>query len=124
MRLDPGEAVRSYFTRLLVHRNPGVCDELLAPDYVDHDAPAGTPPGPEATKEYVRRLLQDVPDLVFDLHELHAAGNAVTIRATWRGTLRDGRPWAQTGLALIHVNDTGQLVERWSAYRTLEGPQL
>jgi hypothetical protein len=47
----------------------------------------------------------------------------VTIRATWHGTRRDGIPWAQSGLALIRLNEAGQFVERWSAYVPVEVPQ-
>lgn len=122
-RPDPEEVVRRYFTRLFQQRDLAVCDELLATDYVDHDAPVTTPPGPTATKEYGAQLLQDVPNLVFDIQELHVDKLAVTIRATWHGTRRDGTPWAQSGLALIHLNDAGQLVERWSAYVPTDFPQ-
>jgi predicted enzyme related to lactoylglutathione lyase/ketosteroid isomerase-like protein len=122
-RPDPEEVVRRYFARLFHERDTAVCDELLAADYVDHDAPATTPPGPMATKEYVTHLLHDVPDLVLDLHEVNVDGMAVTVRATWHGTHRTGIPWAQSGLVLIHVNDAGQLVERWSAYIPAVVPQ-
>jgi uncharacterized glyoxalase superfamily protein PhnB len=123
-RPDPEEVVRRYFGRLFEQRDPAVCGELLAADYVDHDAPATTAPGPGATKEYVTQLLHDVPDLVFDLHELHVDGPVVAIRASWHGTRRDGVPWAQSGLALIRLNEAGQLVERWSAYVPAEVSQL
>ncbi len=122
-KADPEEVVRRYFTRLFLQRDPDVCDELLAADYVDHDAPATTPPGPRATKEYVTQLLHDVPDLAFDLHELHVDGTAVTVRATWHGTHRNGTAYAQSGLILIHLNGIGQLVERWSAYVPADVPQ-
>jgi hypothetical protein len=122
-RPDPEAVVRRYFARLFVEREAAVCDELLAADYVDHDAPATTPPGPMATKEYVTQLLRDVPDLVFDLDELSVDGMAVTVRATWHGTHRIGIPCAQSGLVLIHLTDAGQLVERWSAYVPAVVPQ-
>jgi uncharacterized glyoxalase superfamily protein PhnB len=122
-RPRPEEVVRRYFRGLFQQRDPAVCDELLAADYVDHDAPATTPPGPGPTKEYVTQLLHDVPDLVFDLHELHVDGKVVTIRATWHGTLRNGTPWAQSGLALVRLNDAGQLIERWSAYVPADVPR-
>ncbi len=122
-RADPEEVVRRYFTRLFLERDVTVCDELLAADYVDHDALPTTPPGPSPTREYVAQLLRDVPDLVFDLHELHVDGMAVSLRATWHGTHRNGIPWAQSGLVLIHLNGAGQLVERWSAYVPAVVPQ-
>jgi ketosteroid isomerase-like protein len=118
----PVEVVRQYFHRLFVERDLSVCDELLAPGYVDHDAPDGTPAGPGATRAYVAQMFDDMPDLTVDLHEVHADAGAVMVRASWRGTRRDGVRFEQAGLALIHVSDTGQLLERWSAYQP-SGPR-
>jgi limonene-1,2-epoxide hydrolase len=108
--------VREYFRRLFEERDLSVCDELLASDYIDHDAAVGTPAGPAATRAYVGQMLADVTDLAVDLHEIHGDGAAVMVRATWRGT-RDGVRFEQAGLALIHVTEAGQLRERWSAYQ-------
>jgi predicted SnoaL-like aldol condensation-catalyzing enzyme len=114
---DPAEVVRSYFHRLFAERDLTACDDLLAPDYVDHDAPPDTPPGPAATKAYVAQMLRRWPDLRVELHEVQADGRAVTVRATWRGTdAATGATWTQAGVLLIRVGDGGQLVERWSAY--------
>ena len=117
----PSEVVRQYFRRLFVERDLSVCEELLAPEYIDHDAPAGTPAGPAATRAYAAQMFEDMPDLTVDLHEVHADAGAVMLRASWRGTRRDGARFQQTGLALVHVSDTGQLLERWSAYQPI-GP--
>jgi predicted ester cyclase len=117
----PAEVVRQYFRRLFVERDLSVCDELLAAEYIDHDAPPGTPVGPAATRAYVAQMFHDVPDLSVELQEIHADAGAVMVRGTWRGTHRDGATLEQMGLALIHVAKTGQLIERWSAYQPLEG---
>jgi ketosteroid isomerase-like protein len=117
------EVVRRYFHRVFVERDLSACDELLAAEYVDHDAPPGTPAGPAATRVYIAQLLRDVPDLTVELNEIHADGGAVMVRASWHGTHRNGSRFAQTGLALIHVAETGQLVERWSAYQPVQGPE-
>jgi catechol 2,3-dioxygenase-like lactoylglutathione lyase family enzyme len=117
-RPDPAEVVRGYFHRLFTLRDLTACDDLLAPGYIDHDAPTGTPPGPGPTKAYVSQMLETYPDLRVDLHELHVDDRAVTVRATWHGVeANTSAVWTQDGLLLIHLNDAGQLVERWSAYR-------
>jgi ketosteroid isomerase-like protein len=116
-RAVPLDVVREYFRRLFVERDLSVCEELLAPEYIDHDAVDGTPAGPAATRAYVAQMFVDIPDLTVDLHEIHADGGAVMVRASWRGTGRDGIPFEQSGLALIHVSETGQLLERWSGYQ-------
>lgn len=119
-RPDPAEVVREYFHRLFVQRDLTACDDLLAPDYVDHDAPSDTPRGPRPTRAYVSHMLEVYQDLSVDLHELHVADRAVMVRATWQGTEgKTGTAWTQSGLLLLRLNDSGQLVERWSAYRTL-----
>jgi predicted ester cyclase/predicted enzyme related to lactoylglutathione lyase len=117
---DPEFVVRTYFHRLLVERDLGVCDDLLADDYVDHDAPVDTPPGPSATRTYASAMLTDFPDLRFEVEELVTHGQTVALRATWRGTHRGTRKaLRQRGLVFLHVED-GRLAERWSAYSDLD----
>ena len=48
--------IRRYFDQLLNERDVSVCDELLAPEYVDHDAPPDTPAGPDSTKAFVQQV--------------------------------------------------------------------
>jgi ketosteroid isomerase-like protein len=120
-RSDPEQVVRTYFRRLLVERDLTVCDELLSSDYVDHDAPAGTPPGPAAIRAYVEILLADHPDLRFEVEDLVAQGRTVAVRATWRGTHKETRrPMRQGGLVFIDVGEHGRITERWSAYLDLD----
>jgi len=97
-RAAPADVVRRYFRRLFVERDLSVCDELLAAEYIDHDAPPGTPVGPAATRAYVAHMLQDAPDLTVEPHEVHADAEAVMVRATWRGTRRDGGRVEEAGL--------------------------
>ena len=78
--------LQHYFHRLLNERDISVCDELLAPKYVDHDAPTGTPAGPGATKEFVAAFLDEIPDLKVEVAEILAEANKVAARIIWRGT--------------------------------------
>jgi predicted ester cyclase len=111
---DPATVVRVYFQRLLVERDVSVCDELLADDFIDHDAPVGTPLGPAATRAYVERLLADDPGLRFEIEDLIADGQTVAIRATWIG-----ESLHQRGLVFLQVDESGRIRERWSAYAAL-----
>lgn len=121
MALDPAAVVRGYFHRLLVERDLSACDDLLAGTYVDHDAPPGTANGPVATRAYVEQMLAEHPDLRFEIEELIAEGWTVAVRATWRGThAATGERLSQRGLLFVHVDPTGRIVERWSAYAPLE----
>lgn len=116
----PKALVHRYFHQLLNERDISVCDELLEPTYIDHDAPAGTPTGPAATKEFVIAFLDQYPDLQVEVVDMLAEANKVAARIIWRGTQRDTtQPFHQMGLVFIRLNEQGQFVERWSAYTTL-----
>jgi ketosteroid isomerase-like protein len=109
--------VREYFHRLLNEKDLSVCDELLAHDYVDHDAPPDTPPGPDSTKQFVARFLRDYPDMRVRVEDIIAEGNKVAVRNVWHGTnMKSGEPFRQTGIIILRLNEAGQLAERWSAY--------
>jgi len=114
---DPETVVRTYFDRLLVQRDPSVCDVLLAENYVDYDAPAETEPGPQATQVYIAEMLHACPDLRFTIDQLVVQDQTVVVRATWSGSDHQaGSPWRQTGLLLIRLDDSGRIVERHSTY--------
>ena len=120
---NPADIVRTFFHRLLVQRDLSVCDELLADGYIDHDAPPGTPTGPQPTRQYVTGLLHTYPDLQFGIRDVVAHGRAVAMLATWRGTHRDtGIPMRQTGVVLVYLDERGRLTERWSAYHWYAEP--
>ncbi|HUT19328.1 MAG TPA: ester cyclase [Anaerolineae bacterium] len=118
--MDTGQTkslVRRYFEALINRRDLSICDELLAPNYVDHDAPEDTPPGPESIKAYVAGFLDDHPDMRITIEEMIAEGNQVAARLIWRGTNRhSGAPFRQMGLIMLRLDEQGRFVERWSAY--------
>jgi|SRR5438128_1020711 len=112
--------IRRYFDRLLNERDVSVCDELLAPEYVDHDAPPDTPAGPDSTKAFVSMFLDEYPDLHVQVVDILAEGHNMAARIIWQGTQRHtGAPLHQMGIIMLHLNEHGQFVERWSGYTTL-----
>ena len=114
---DAKEVVRGYFYRLLNEKDPSVCDEVLAADYVDHDAPESTPPGPESTKQFVSEFVRDYPDLKVEIKDIFSEGNKVAARLIWRGThWQSGSLYNKVGIVIVHLNESGQITERWSAY--------
>lgn len=118
---DGKAAVRAYFHRLINERDLSVCDDLLASDYRDHDAPPGAPPGAVGTKEFVADFLRDYPDLWVDIEDIVAEGDRLAARLVWRGTHKDsGRPYYQMGIVMVRLNREGQLAERWSAYAPVQ----
>jgi hypothetical protein len=111
--VDAKETARSYFDRLTRDRDLTVCDELLSPDYVDHDAPPDTPPGPAATKVLVGALLEHHPDLRIEIEELFGEGDRVALRLRWHAPETGYR---QHGIVLLRFDGDGRIAERWSAY--------
>jgi predicted SnoaL-like aldol condensation-catalyzing enzyme len=113
--------VREYFQRLLNEKDLSVCDEILSSDYIDHDAPPDALPGPKSTKEFVTRFLEEYPDMRVDIKDIIAERNEVAARMVWRGNHRkSGGKFHQMGIVILRLDDKGQLVERWSAYKSLK----
>ena len=113
--------VREYFQRLLNEKDLSVCDEALASNYIDHDAPSDTPPGPKSTGEFVARFLEAYPDMRVDIEDIIAEGKRVAARIVWRGNHgQSGERFHQMGIVMLRLDDDkGQIVERWSAYKSL-----
>ena len=58
----------------------------LTADFVDHEMPPGTPPGPEAALRWGAMLHQAFPDMRVKIEDIVADGDRVAVRATWTGT--------------------------------------
>ena len=115
--MDAGRRVRDYLERLLNQRDLNVCALFLAPDYIDHDAPEDTPPGPAATREYVAGLLEAYPDLRLDVEDVVSQDRKAALRLRWSGTHgQTGEALDKSGLIVVHLDEQGRLTERWSAY--------
>jgi predicted SnoaL-like aldol condensation-catalyzing enzyme len=110
------DVAREYFEALPRDRDLTMIDRLLAPGYVDHDAPPGTPPGPEATKAFVGALLSHHPDLRIDIEDLFGEGDKVALRLRW---LAPDTGYRQYGIVILRVDDDGRIAERWSAYMSM-----
>lgn len=93
-------------------------DELLAPEYVFHDAPPGSPSGPERVKAVIRMFRGAFPDLQITIEQQVAEGDLVGSLATTRGTHRGelfgvpatGKTIVMTGMTLVRFAN-GRMVE-------------
>jgi predicted ester cyclase len=63
-----------------------VVDDLLSPDFVDHNAVLGQPPGPEGFKLWIRGARSAFPDLVGTVEDVLSDAERVAGRVTYRGT--------------------------------------
>ncbi|MBV9278542.1 MAG: ester cyclase [Chloroflexi bacterium] len=98
-----------------------VCDELIAPDYVNHSAPLpDLTPGPEGLKQTVAAVRRAFPDVHYTIEDMVIGRNKAALRVTMRGTHRgEFLGVAPTGRAIEvqehpieHLRD-GQIVAHW-----------
>ena len=98
-----------------------VCDELIAPDYVNHSAPLpGLPSGPGGLKQVVAAVRRAFPDLHYTIEDIVVGGEKAALRTTMRGTHRGdilgvaptGRQVEVQELQIEHLRD-GQIAAHW-----------
>lgn len=98
--------------------NVDVCDELVAPDAIEHQR--GLKDGIDGAKETIRTLHEWFSDFELTIDELVAQGDQVWIRATGRGINTGsvfGRPPTGRRVEITVFDQTrfrdGRLVEHW-----------
>ena len=96
-----------------------IVDELVAPDFLNHDGPPGmNNRGPDSTRQIVRMLRTAFPDLHVTIEELVAEGDTVAGRVTMRGThlgpfqgiAPTGRSFQQDHMHFVRFRD-GKAIE-------------
>src|ERR1700744_5362693 len=60
--------------------------QMVTPDYVDHEAPPGTPTGPEGANAVLRWLRGAFGDLSYEILDAFSDGDRVAMRVATRGT--------------------------------------
>lgn len=96
----------------------------LAADFVDHDAPPGTPPGAEPVLQGREVLHQAFPDMSVTVEDIVAEGDRVAVRGTWKSTHTGffapmnlpptNRTTIVPGMVFWRIRG-GQVVERWGS---------
>ena len=113
---------RRAYEELWNRGNLSVADELIAPDFVNHAASAGSNRGPESMRASVTWAREAFPDLRFEIEELVAEGDMVAGRLSMSGTHRGplmgmpptGRSVRATHMHLVRFRD-GKAVNHWGA---------
>jgi len=77
---------RRVYEEIFNQGNLAVAEELLAPDFLNHEAPPGRDRGPESMRQLVAWLRTAFPDLHFTIEDVVAGGNTVAGRVTMSGT--------------------------------------
>ena len=113
--------VRRIFEEGFNQNKPAVWDELIGPNYVNHNFPAPAP-GIEGFKMVVGMFLAGFPDLRITLDDVLAEGDRVATRGTFTGTHRgefNGIPATGKSVKVPYIDiwridpERGQAVENW-----------
>lgn len=102
--------------------NYDVLDEILAPDFVDHDPAPDQGPGIEGLKAFFLKMRSAFPDLKVEPVEVAGTDDHVAMRYTIRGTHEGefqgvaptGRSFKVSALQLARF-ENGRCVERWGS---------
>ena len=113
--------VSRHYEEFLNQGDMSAADRHLRPDFVDHAAPPGTPPGPESSKEFISMVRSAFSDIRVTEEEVIANGDMVAVLGLWRGTHdgpffgieATGRYCEMQGMVLWRIVE-GQLAERWA----------
>jgi steroid delta-isomerase-like uncharacterized protein len=119
-------AVRRLFDELWNKGNLKVADELIAPNYMDHDPSSPDfGKGPESEKKRVTHYRTAFQDLRLSIEDILAEGETVVARWTCRGVHKGelngiaptGKQFAITGVTIVRFSN-GKIVEgfvNWDA---------
>ncbi len=101
--------VRRFIEEILTNQNPGLVDELVAPDYVNHMMPGGR----EGFKQFLPVLNSTFPDLKihYNVEHLVAEGDYVVARIMYHIT-NAGKEATGSDLSEYRVSN-GKIVEDW-----------
>ena len=111
---------RRTYEELLNGGELSVADELVAPDFVNHEAPPGKDRGPESMRGLATMLRTAFPDLHFTIEDLVAEGDTVAGRVIMSGTHEGpfmGMPPTerfvrQDQMHIVRFRD-GKAIEHW-----------
>lgn len=125
MATDIKELSRRIFEEIWNKQNLSAADEIIAPNFVDHD-PQSSVQGLEGYKQFVRYYLTAFPDSHFTVEDEISEGQMVVTRWTVNGTHTGnlgaipatGRKVSVTGISCARV-ENGKVAEAWSNWDTL-----
>lgn len=100
-----------------------VIDEIVAPDFVDHDPAPDQGPGAAGFKDFWTAFRGAFPDLSVEVDTMVADDDQVAIayraRGTHQGDLQGVAPTGRTvdvrGVQITRFDADGRMVERWGS---------
>ena len=111
--------VRRVFEEVFNRRHAGAIDELIAPNYINHDIPAPAP-GIEGFKQIHALFLTAFPDIHITIEDELSEGDKVATRGYFTGTHLgefQGIPPTGRRIRVPYIDlwrvENGKLVENW-----------
>ena len=86
MSEDNKALVRRFYDEVIGQGKLELIDELVAPDFIEHEEFLDVPPGREGVKQVFAMFLEGFPDLHFHVKDLIAEGDKVVAWVTMHGT--------------------------------------
>jgi len=120
------EIMRRFYEEFWCKSNVDAVDELVDPDFVDHQWPADWPQGLEGLKMLIRNLRKAFPDMHETVEDIIAEGDKVVGRFTLHGTHNGeflgipptGKRVKMDGIDILRIKN-GKIVEFWYKEDTL-----
>lgn len=121
------EVTRRVFEEVWNEKNVDAVSELMATNYVHHDAQSPSfPNGIDGYKQFVNYYLSAFPDIRFSIEDEISEGDAAVIRWTATGThegdlpglARTGKSFSVTGISIARLSN-GIIVESWNSWDAL-----
>lgn len=114
------ELIKTLYRDVYVHWNMEILDELIAPEFVDHDMPPGMPVGVAGFVLFYGMLRTAFPDLRYTVQDIIAENDKVVVRWKWHATHQGiffgmeatGKNADTEGIAIYRLAE-GKIVERW-----------
>jgi predicted ester cyclase len=114
---------RRIYEEMFNKGNLAIADELIAPDFLNHENPPGmNSRGPESARKVVMMLRTAFPDVHYTIEEMVAEGDMVSCRLIMNGTHQGffmgiaptGRSVRQQAqMHLVRFRD-GKAIEHWA----------
>jgi predicted ester cyclase len=121
MASENSQVTRRVLKELFEEGDLAATEELIHPDFVNHEAPPGNPQGPEGLKETITWLHGLWGPMHADIEDEICEGDKVVARVTMHGRHLgeflgqppSGREFATEQIHIYRLQD-GKVVEHWS----------
>lgn len=123
MTTEKNKAIVTRFNKEFIEGgNMTSFNEIIAPDFINHSAPEGSPKGPDGVIYFFNHLLKPAfPDLKVIIHDQVAEGDQVTTRKSFHATHKAGffgvpasnKKVVMDVIDIIRLRD-GKFIEHWN----------